>query len=194
MRHFKICMLIFFAMVMAASLEVTLAQNITNATDAANASLPEAMGSRYVQLSGIGGIREAAQIFGNESPGLINRTQTGTANLERSANATTAFANNPSVNILITRVDPVNRWVEISNEGITATELTGWMFESGGNITYTFPAVELQDDSLLRIREGMGNNSAAEIYTNSTAPLWTGNSITLLNDAGDTISAVNVPA
>jgi hypothetical protein len=194
MRYFKISMLIFFALLMAISLEVTFAQNATNASSTMNASLPQAAGSRYIQLSGLGGIEEAADIFGNESPNLFNRTQMGTVNLERAANATAAFANNPSVNILITRVDPINRWVEITNDGITATELTGWMLVSGGNVTYTFPAIELEDDAALRIREGVGNSTATEIYTNSTAPLWTGNSITLFNEAGDTISTLSVPS
>jgi hypothetical protein len=194
MRYFKIHTLIFLAMIMAASLEMTFAQDAMNASSATNVSFPQAMGSRYIQLSGLGGIEEAAQVFGNESPGLLNRTPTGTVNLERGANAADAFANNPSVNILITRVDPVNRWVEITNEGITATELTGWRLASGGMVTYTFPAIELEDDAYIRIREGTGNNSAAEIYSNSTAPLWIGNNITLLNEAGDTISSLNVPA
>jgi hypothetical protein len=68
------------------------------------------------------------------------------------------------------------------------------MLVSGGNVTYTFPAIELEDDATLRIREGVGNSTATEIYTNSTAPLWTGNSITLFNEAGDTISTLSVPS
>lgn len=194
MRYFKIHMLILLLMLMSVSLEVAFAQNIQNASIVTNASVSQEMGSRYVQLSGLRGIEEATRIYGNETTALSEGAQTGTIDVARSANATDVFDSNPSVNILLTRVDPSNRWVEITNEGITATELTGWMLSSGGNVTFTFPAIELEDDVFLRVREGMGNSTATDIYTNSTAPLWTENEITLLDTAGDVVSTLGVPA
>lgn len=191
MRHFKIYMLTLLAVIMALSLELALAQNNTTAIQ------PQETRSRPLQLSGLGGVEELAQIAGNATlPNSIqiNPEEAGTKDVTKSANITNIFSLNPSVGVSITGVNPAQRWVQITNEGIDAWNLTGWMLASGGNVTYTLPAIELEDDATLRIREGVGNSTATEIYTNSTAPLWTGNSITLLNEAGDTVSTLSVPA
>lgn len=191
MRHFKIYMLTLLAVIMALSLEVALAQNNTTAIQ------PQETRPRPLQLSGLGGVEELAQIAGNAalpSTSQINPEEAGTKDVTKSANITNIFRPNPSVGVSITSVNPAQRWVQITNEGIDAWNLTGWMLASGGNVTYTFPTIELEDGASLRVREGMGNSTATEIYTNSTAPLWTGNSITLFNEAGDTISTLSVPA
>jgi Lamin Tail Domain len=190
MRYFKRYMLTLFAVLMALSLEVAIAQNNTTVMQ------PQETRSRPLQLSGMGGIEELAQISGNASlfnSSQVNPEEAGTSDVTRFANIRNIFSLNPSVGVSITGVNPAQRWVQITNEGIDAWNLTGWSLSSGGMVTYTFPAIELEDGASLRIREGVGNDTATEIYTNSTAPLWTGNSITLLNDAGDTISTLNAP-
>ncbi len=207
MRYFKKRMLILLVILVSVSLETAFAQDTMNASIAANASstnasstnvsLPQETRSRPLQLSGIGGTEELAQIAGTEAlfnTSQINPQEAGTRDVTRSANITNIFRPNPSVGVGITGVDPVQRWVLITNSGIGAWNLTGWSLSSGENVTYTFPAFELEDGASVRVREGMGNSTATEIYTNSTAPLWTGNMISLLDEAGNTVSTISVPA
>ena len=216
-RYFKIRMLILLVMLMSVSLEVVFAQDqdamnasvatnasiaanasiATNASTAANASEPQEIRSRPLQLSGSVGTEELAQVAGTEALFDSNQTnpqEAGTRDVTRFASIANIFRPNPSVNVGITGVNPAQRWVQITNIGIAPRELTGWMLPSGGNATYTFPAFELEDGPSVRVREGMGNSTATEIYTNSTAPLWTGNTISLLDEAGNTVSTFSVPA
>ncbi len=202
MRYFKKRMLILLVILVSVSLETAFAQDIMNASIAANASstnvsLPQETRSRPLQLSGIGGTEELAQIAGTEAlfnTSQINPQGAGTRDVTRSANITNIFRPNPSVGVGITGIDPVQRWVLVTNSGIGAWNLTGWSLSSGENVTYTFPAFELEDGASVRVREGMGNSTATEIYTNSTAPLWMGNEISLLDEAGNAVSTFGVPA
>lgn len=191
MRYFKACMLTLLAAVMALSLNAALAQNNTTAMQ------PQEIRSQPLQLSGMGGTEELAQIVGRSAianTSQINPKEAGTSDVTKSANLSSIFNRNPSVGISITSVNPSQRWVQITNEGIGAWNLTGWSLSSGENTTYKFPAFNLEDGASVRVREGMGNSTAAEIYTNSTAPLWTGREVTLRNDAGSMISTYSVPA
>ena len=201
MGYFKKRMLILLVILISVSLETSFAQDTMNASIAANASvtnasLPQETRSRPLQLSGMGGTEELAQIAGAEAlfnTSQINPREAGTRDVTRSANITNIFRPNPSVGIGITSVDPVQRWVQITNSGIGAWNLTGWSLSSGENVTYTFPTFELEDGASVRVREGMGNSTATDVYTNSTMPLWTRNEISLLDEAGDTVSTVGVP-
>lgn len=191
MRYFKIYMLTLLAVLMALSLEVAIAQNNTTAMQ------PQEAGARPLQLSGMGGAEELAQVAGETALFESNQTnpqEAGTKDVTKLANIAGIFRPNPSVAVSITGVDPIERWVQITNAGIGAWNLTGWSLSSGGNATYTFPAFELEDGASVRVREGMGNSTATDIYTNSTAPLWMGREVTLRNDAGETISAYSAPA
>ncbi len=191
MRYFKIYMLTLLAVLMALSLEVALAQNNTTSMQ------PQEARARPLQLSGMGGAEELAQIAGETALFDSNQTnpqEAGTRDVTKLANITGIFRPNPSVGISITSVDPTQRRVQITNAGIGAWNLTGWSLASGGNATYTFPAFELEDGASVRVREGMGNSTATEIYTNSTAPLWIGREVTLRNDVGNIISTYSVPA
>lgn len=191
MRYFKVCMLTLLAVVMVQSLEVALAQNNTTAMQ------PQEIRSQPIQLSGTGGTEELAQVVGRSAlanASQINPKEAGTADVTKSANLSSIFNRNPSIGVSITGVNPSQRWVQIANEGIGAWNLTGWSLSSGGNTTYTFPVLSLEDGSSVRVREGMGNSTAADIYTNSTSPLWIGKEVTLRDDAGNTISTYSVPA
>ncbi len=191
MRYFKVCMLTLFAAVVALSLEAALAQNNTTAMPS------QEIGSQPIQLSGTGGTKELAQVVGRSAianTSQINPNEAGTADVTKSANVSSIFNRNPSVGVSITGVNPSQRWVQISNEGIGAWNLTGWSLSSGENTTYKFSAFDLADGASVRVREGIGNSTAAEIYTNSTAPLWIGREVTLRNDAGNIISTYSVPA
>ncbi len=208
-------MLILLVMLMSVSLEVVFAQDentmnasvATNASIAANASIatnvstaanesePQETRSRPLQLSGSVGTEELAQIapealFGSNQ---TNPQEAGTRDVTRLANIAGIFRPNPSVGVGIASVNTAQRWVQITNTGIGAWNLTGWMLSSGGNATFTFPAFELEDGTSVRVREGMGNSTATEIYTNSTAPLWTGNAISLLDEAGNSVSTFGIP-
>ncbi len=191
MRYFKIYMLTLLAVLMALSLEAALAQNNTTAMQ------PQEIRSQSIKLSGMAGTEELAQIAGETALFDSNQTnpqEAGTTDVTKLANIAGIFRPNPSVAVSITSVNPTERWVQITNAGVAAWDLTGWSLSSDGNATYTFPAFELEDGASVRVREGMGNSTATEIYTNTTAPLWIGNEITLRNDVGNVISTYSVPA
>jgi hypothetical protein len=191
MRYFKIHMLTMLAVLMALSLGVALAQNNTTVMQ------PQETRARPLQLSGMGGIEELAQIAGNAAlanSSQINPGEAGVKDVTKSANVSSIFSINPSVDVSVTSVNPSQRWVQITNAGIGTWNLTGWSLSSDGNTTYTFPAFELANGASVRVREGAGNNTATDVYTNSTAPLWTDNEIMLRNDAGELISTYSMPA
>ncbi len=189
MRYFTIYIPILLAVVLSLSLGASLAQNNTTLIR------PGEIGSQPVQLSGETGIKELAQVSGNAS--LFNATQINpgaSKDVTRSANISNIFNRNPSVGVVIAAINPSQRWVEIRNDGIGPWNITGWSLSSGGAMTYKFPAIELADGASLRVREGLGNGTSAQIYTNATTPLWIGNDIVLVSEAGDMISSARVPA
>ncbi|HSD57896.1 MAG TPA: lamin tail domain-containing protein [Methanotrichaceae archaeon] len=169
----------------------------TNVSTAANVSEPQETRARPLQLSGSVGTEELAQVAGTEAlfdSSQINPQEAGTRDVTKLANIAGIFRPNPSVGIGIASVNAAQRWVQITNIGIAPRELTGWSLSSGGDATFTFPAFELEDGASVRVREGMGNSTASDLYTNSTAPLWTGNTISLLDEAGNSVSTFGVPA
>ncbi len=191
MGYFRIYVITLIALLMALSLEVALAQNNTTAMQ------QQVTRSQPIDLSGMGGTEELAQLAGSTAlfnSSQVNTSESGTTDVTRSANITDIFSRNPSIGVSIAGVNPSQRWVQITNAGIGAWNLTGWSLSSGGNVTYAFPAFELDDGASVRVREGMGNSTATEIYTNSTAPLWTGNEIALRDDVGEVVSTYSVPA
>lgn len=191
MRYFKVYILTLLAVLMSLSLEVSLAQNNTTAMQ------PQEIRSQPLQLSGMGGTEELVQIVGKSAianTSQINPKEAGTADVTKSANLSSIFNRNPSVDVSITDVNPSQRWVQMTNEGIGAWNLTGWSLSSGQNTTYTFPAFDLADGASVIVREGMGNSTATEIYTNSTSSLWMGREVTLRDDAGNIVSTYSVPA
>jgi hypothetical protein len=122
------------------------------------------------------GTEELAQVAGTEAlfdSSQINPQEAGTSDVTRLANIAGIFRPNPSVGVGIASVNTAERWVQITNTGIDAWNMTGWMLSSDGNTTFTFPDFELEDGTSVRVREGTGNSTATEIYTNSTAPPWT---------------------
>jgi hypothetical protein len=204
-------MLILLVMLMSVSLEVVFAQDqdtmnasiAENASAAENASIttnvsaPQETTSRPLQLSGSVGTEELAQVAGAEAlfnSSQINPQEAGTTDVTKLANIAGIFRPNPSVGISIASVNAAERWVQIANTGVGAWNLTGWMLSSGENTTFTFPAFELEDGTSVRVREGMGNSTATDLYTNSTAPLWMGNTVSLLDEAGNTVTTFSVPA
>ncbi len=216
MRYFKIHMLILLVMLMSVSLEVVFAQDqgamnasvatnasiaanasiATNVSAAANVSAPQEIRARPLQLSGSVGTEELAQVAPEAlfDSSQINPQEARTRDVTRLANIARIFRPNPSVGVGIASVNAAERWVQITNTGIGAWNMTGWMLSSDGNTTFTFPAFELEEGTSVRVREGMGSSTATDLYTNSTAPLWTGNTISLLDEAGNAVSTFGVPA
>lgn len=190
MRYFSILTLI--AVLAALSLGLAFSQVPMSASE-------QNAGSRYVQLSGPSGAAEAAQVFGNNTTiapitsAKASATR-GSTNVAGIANATGVFSRNPSLGVNITEVDLAQKWVEVTNQGVATSDLTGWMLTSGTNVTYTFPAFELESGASVRVRDGAGNSSKADIYTNSSAPLWIGNEVDLRDATGVIAGQYNISA
>jgi hypothetical protein len=109
-------------------------------------------------------------------------------------------ANAPvSIGTDITKVIGVNymgvdQWVEIANEGTGSMDLTGWALMNMENQTYSFPAnFTLKAGSIVKVHAEKGNNTAADLY-NSTL-LWNkeGDTATLKDAAGKTVSEYKYP-
>jgi hypothetical protein len=109
-------------------------------------------------------------------------------------------ANAPvSIGTDITKVISVNymgvdQWVEIANEGTGSMDLTGWALMNMENQTYSFPAnFTLKAGSIVKVHAEKGNNTAADLY-NSTL-LWNkeGDTATLKDAAGKTVSEYKYP-
>ncbi len=59
----------------------------------------------------------------------------------------------------------MDHWVEIANEGTGSMNLTGWTLMNMENQTYSFPAnFTLKAGSIVKVHEGLGNNTAADLY------------------------------
>jgi hypothetical protein len=109
-------------------------------------------------------------------------------------------ANAPvSVGTDITKIIGVNyqgvdQWIEIANEGTGSMNLTGWTLMNVKNQTYSFPAnFTLKAGSIVRVRAGKGNNTAADLF-NSTL-LWNqeGDTATLMDATGRIVSEYKYP-
>jgi hypothetical protein len=88
----------------------------------------------------------------------------------------------------------VDQWVEIANKGTGSMNLTGWTLMNMENQTYSFPAnFVLKTGTIVRVHSGEGNNTAADLF-NSTL-LWNkeGDTATLMDAIGKTVSEYKYP-
>ncbi|VVB70934.1 Lamin Tail Domain protein [uncultured archaeon] len=166
----------------------TAAQSVTNQTDVA---MPQETVSKYTQLSNY--TKEAPTVLGesiSKEYSDVSKIADRTSVFSREADSTT-----PSVKVRITNINTgENKWVEVANQAVGSWDMTGWTLVSAGNATFTFPALSLDMGTSIRIHEVSGIPTKTDIYTNSTAPLWTDNMITLQDAAGNAVSKYDISA
>ena len=104
-----------------------------------------------------------------------------------------AGASAPAVRVSITEVGTAeDKYVQVTNQAVGSWDITGWTLASAENTTFTFPELTLEEESSVRVHEGEGEGSVTDIYTNSTAPLWIDNLVSLQDADGNIISTYDV--
>lgn len=155
------------------------------ATEAAS----QAPASRFTQLSDY--VKGTATVLGKSTAqgySDVSQTVSRDAVFTRDAGRFT-----PALKIGITRVNTVeDKYVQVTNQAVGSWELNGWTLASAGDTTFAFPALTLEEKSSVRVHEGQGASSESDIYTNSSAPLWTDNMVSLQDENGRIISIYDV--
>jgi hypothetical protein len=155
----------------------------------ASQAAPQETASRFKQLSTF--VKGAATILGKN-------TAQEYADVSKTANRDTVFtrgagASTPAVKVSITKVSTAeDKYVQVTNQAVGSWDLMGWTLASAGNTTFTVPSLTLEEQASVNIHEGEGLGSATDIYTNSTAPLWIDNLVSLLDADGSIISTYDV--
>jgi hypothetical protein len=99
----------------------------------------------------------------------------------------------------ITKIIGVNylgadQWVEITNGGTGSMDLTGWTLMNTENQTYSFPAnFTLKAGSIIKVHEGLGNNTAADLYNSTLQWNKEGDTATLKDATGKIVSEYKYP-
>ncbi len=165
--------------------------NATNVTNVTTVAAPQETISKYTQLSNATPAK--TQVLGKElvkEYSDVTKTADTSAVFTREAGATT-----PSVKVAITNVNIAgDKWVQVTNQAVGSWDMKGWKLVSAGNATFTFPDIALDMGQSIQIHEGNGAGNKANLFTNSTSPLWTDNEVSLQDADGTTISRYNVPA
>lgn len=81
-------------------------------------------------------------------------------------------------------------YIELTNEGGSTVDMTGWTLSDEANHVYTFPSgFTLEPGDTVTIYTGSGSNSESELYWGSGAAVWnnTGDTIIVANDDGETV-------
>lgn len=79
-------------------------------------------------------------------------------------------------------------WVEISNNGTSDANLTGWALMDAQNHTFTFPDFSLKAGAKVTIRTGVGDNTSEDLFWNRSSSIWNnGGDLATLMDASDNI-------
>jgi hypothetical protein len=81
-------------------------------------------------------------------------------------------------------------WVEVSNNGTSDANLTGWTLEDAQNHTYTIPDFSLKAGAKVVIRTGIGNDTSEDLFWNKNTSIWnnSGDVATLMDAAGNIVS------
>jgi hypothetical protein len=167
---------------------VEAAAPLTETVEVSQAT-PQETGSRFKQLSTF--VNGATTILGK------NTAQEYT-DVSKTANRDTVFtreagASTPAVKVGITKVNTAeDKYVQVTNQAVGSWDLMGWTLASAGNTTFTFPALTLGENAFVRVHEGEGVGSTTDIYSNSTAPLWIDNLVSLQDADGTIISTYDV--
>jgi hypothetical protein len=162
---------------------------VTEVAPQAAEAAPQVVASRFKQLSTF--VKGETTVLGkNAAQEYTDVSQ----NVSRDTVFTReAGAYTPSVKVGITWVNTAeDKYVQVANQAVGSWDLTGWTLASAENTTFTFPALTLEEKSSVRVHEGEGAGSATDIYTNSTAPLWIDNLVSLQNADGSIISTYDV--
>lgn len=174
-----------------------VAEEIVAATEVAEveeaAAVPESAtapdNSRFKQLSeyvpsGFTALGSAQSLTYTDVSQTVNRAATFTRD---------AGELSPAVKVAITRVGTGDdKFVEVTNKAVGEWDISDWALASAGNITFTFPSLTLEENAVVRVHEGEGIGSETDIYTNSSAPLWIDNLVSLQDAEGDIISTYDV--
>lgn len=83
-----------------------------------------------------------------------------------------------------------DEYIELTNEGDSAVDMTGWTLSDEANHEYTFPSgFTLESGESVTIYTGSGSNTESELYWGSGAAVWnnSGDTIIVRNDNGDTV-------
>ena len=85
----------------------------------------------------------------------------------------------------------VDEWVEISNLGSADVSLAGWTLEDAQNHTYKFPDFSLGAGAAVKVRTGIGNDTAEDLYWNRISSIWNndGDMATLKDASGSVVSS-----
>ncbi|VVB68046.1 Lamin Tail Domain protein [uncultured archaeon] len=173
------------------STNATSALNITNSTNAASVVAPQETASRFMQLSNEtqGKVEVLGKSLESKYSDVTEVADTN-AIFSREAGATT-----PSVKVAITNVNAEgDKYVQITNQAVGSWDFTGWKLVSAENATFTFPEFVLDNGASVKVHEGSGSGTKADLYTNSTAPLWIDQEVSLQNADGYTISIYDITA
>ena len=98
--------------------------------------------------------------------------------------------------VVIENVSWVDEWVEISNLGEAAQDLTGWTLKDEQNHTYTFPeGFVLMEGVSVLVHTGVGDDTATDLYMDLASPIWNngGDVATLLDPDGNVVSTFISP-
>jgi competence protein ComEC len=84
-----------------------------------------------------------------------------------------------------------DEWVEISNQGTSDVNLTGWTLEDGQNHTYTFPDFSLKAYADVVLHTGIGSDTFEDLYWNRKTAIWNndGDVATLKDASGAVVSS-----
>jgi hypothetical protein len=190
MRKSSLCVMMALSLFMALSIGTALAQMNATENNTTQTNITE---SNAAPNSGVlsSTTPQATEVLGANTQGQAGYTDV----TKLTSNISSIFSTNPSVNVNIVNVDKAQNLVQITNnEAAGSQNLTGWNLVSGGNVTYTFPAITMNTGDTVTVHEGMGSGTAADLYTNSDAPLWTGNEISLVDATGSIVSTYTIPA
>ena len=80
------------------------------------------------------------------------------------------------------------QWVEIKNNGTSSQDLTGWKLEVLNKPVYTFPKFMLAANAKVNVHSGIGKDSKANLYSNSTLLTKAIDKVSLLDGKGAVVS------
>lgn len=81
-------------------------------------------------------------------------------------------------------------YIELTNEGNSLVDMTGWMLSDEANHVYHFPSdFTLESGDSVTIYTGSGSDSSTELSWGSGTAVWnnTGDTIIVRNNDGDTV-------
>ncbi len=98
--------------------------------------------------------------------------------------------------VAITNASWVDEWVEISNLGESAQDMTGWTLKDEQDHTYDFPDdFVIASGGAVMVHTGVGDDSATDLYWNMGNPIWNNadDVATLMDGEGKVVSQYPEP-